>query len=206
MKVFKIPQDTIFRLSHYLRALNYFKNKKEIVSSKEIADFLNISPHQLRKDLSYFGQFGKKGVGYNCSKLIDKIKEILGLDRVWNACIIGFGNLGKALSFYRGFRDQGIFIKFAFDIDKNKINKKYKGLEVYHIDKIEEIIKKNDIKIAIITVPEDEAQKVLDILYNSGIKAILNFAPKRLLAKDDIILKDVDLSLYFSYLTYSIKG
>lgn len=203
----RIPQDAIFRLSIYLRALLYFKEKGEkIISSKKLAEFLKINHHQLRKDLSYFGHFGKKGVGYNCVLLIDKIKGILGLDRNWSAAVVGFGNLGKALSFYKGFREQGIFINVAFDIDKKKINKEYFGVKVYHINLMEKIIKKENIAIAIIAVPKDWAQTIVDRLSSCGIKAILNFAPTYLDVREDIILQHVDLSSQLAYLTYCLKS
>ncbi len=202
----KIPEETIIRLSYYLRALFYFtEENKKVVSSRQLADFLKISPHQLRKDLSYFGQFGKKGVGYSCPKLIDNIKEILGLEREWSACVVGFGNLGRALSFYKGFRDQGICIKAAFDVDKNKQNKTIKDITVYPLEKIKSIIKKQNITIAIITVPKESAKQIAKILYESGIRAILNFAPIKLDVPEEVILKDVDFTCQLTYLTYRLK-
>jgi redox-sensing transcriptional repressor len=189
-----------------LRVLTYLKEeeKKELVSSSEIAHILKMSPHQLRKDLSYFGHFGKKGVGYSVSKLIQNLKEILGLNKKWYACVIGFGNLGKALSFYKGFKDQGIFIKVAFDVNPKKI-KNYSGLKVYPIEKMEEIIKKEKIKIGIVTVPKEVAKEIANKLLKSGIKAIFNFAPIKLDLPKEIILKNVDLSCQLAYLTYRLK-
>jgi redox-sensing transcriptional repressor len=189
-----------------LRVLTYLKEeeKKELVSSSEIAHILKMSPHQLRKDLSYFGHFGKKGVGYSVSKLIQNLKEILGLNKKWYACVIGFGNLGKALSFYKGFKDQGIFIKVAFDVNPKKI-KNYSGLKVYPIEKMEEIIKKEKIKIGIVTVPKEVAKEIANKLLKSGIKAIFNFAPIKLDLPKEIIFKNVDLSCQLAYLTYRLK-
>jgi len=202
----RIPEETIIRLSYYLRVLIYLKEeeRKELVSSSEIAHILKMSPHQLRKDLSYFGHFGKKGVGYSVSKLIQNLKEILGLNKKWYACVIGFGNLGKALSFYKGFKDQGIFIKVAFDVNPKKI-KNYSGLKVYPIEKMEEIIKKEKIKIGIVTVPKDVAKEISNKLLKSGIKAIFNFAPIKLDLPKEIIFKNVDLSCQLAYLTYRLK-
>ena len=202
----KIPEETIIRLSYYLRALFYFmEGNKEIVSSRQLADFLKISHHQLRKDLSYFGHFGKKGVGYSCPKLINNIKEILGLDHQWNACVVGFGNLGRALSFYKGFRGQGVCIKAVFDVDKNKQNKTTKEITAYPLEKIKSVIKKQNIRIAIITVPKESAKQIAKVLYESGIRAILNFAPVRLDVPEDVVLKDVDFTCQLTYLTYRLK-
>jgi redox-sensing transcriptional repressor len=202
----KIPEETIIRLSYYLRVLTYLKEeeKKELVSSSEIANILKISPHQLRKDLSYFGHFGKKGVGYSVSKLIQNLKEILGLDKKWYAAVVGFGNLGRALSFYKGFKDQGIFIKAAFDVNPKKI-KNYPDLKVYSLEKMEEVIKKENIKIGIITVPKEAAKEIANKLLKSGIKAIFNFAPVKLDLPKKVILKNVDLSCQLAYLTYRLK-
>ena len=203
----KVPDQTLIRLSYYLRAINYFLNKnKEVISSKEFADFLNISSHQLRKDLSYFGQFGRKGVGYNLRFLKKKIQDILGLNRTWNACVVGFGNLAKAISFYKGFKEQGVVIKTAFDIDKKKQNRNYAEVKVFPLDKMREVIKRENIKIGIITVPEGEAQKIAERLMRYGIKAILNFAPVKLNLPSYMIIKDVDLSCQFSCLTYHLKN
>lgn len=202
----KIPEETIVRLSYYLRALLYFKEKETpIISSKRLADFLKISHHQLRKDLSYFGQFGRKGVGYSCSKLIESIRDILGLNREWSACVVGFGNLGRALSFYRGFKDEGIIIRAAFDTNENKINKDYPHLKVYPLDKMEKVIKKENIQIGIIAVPKTAAKDVAQRLCECGIKAIFNLAPVKLDLPKEIILKDVDLSCQLTSLTYHLK-
>ncbi len=206
MKKEKVPDQTLIRLSYYLRAANYFINEnKKVVSSRELAEFLRINPHQLRKDLSYFGQFGRKGVGYSLEFLKSKIQHILGLDKKWYACVVGFGNLARALSFYRGFRDQGIVIKVAFDKDPKKVNKEYRGIKVYHIREMGEVIKRGHIEIGIIAVPREEAQMVVDRLVGFGIKAILNFAPLKLNVPSYIVLKDVDLSCQFACLTYYLK-
>ncbi|UCC95175.1 MAG: redox-sensing transcriptional repressor Rex [Candidatus Omnitrophota bacterium] len=202
----KIPEETILRLSHYLRALLYFlEEKKDVVSSRAIAEFLKISPHQLRKDLSYFGHFGKKGVGYSCAQLLEAIKEILGLNRNWYAAVVGFGNLGRALSFYKGFRDQGIFIKVAFDVDEKKTNRMYKGIGIYPLEKMEEVLKREKVQIGIVTVPKEVAEDIASRLSGCGIRAILNFAPLKLNFSHTIIAKDVDLSCQLSYLTYHLK-
>lgn len=202
----KIPEETIIRLSYYLRALSYFQeDKKEVVSSRQLADVLKISHHQLRKDLSYFGHFGKKGVGYSCSKLIESLKDILGLDKEWFACVVGFGNLGKALSFYRGFRDQGICIKAAFDIDRSMFGKTYSSVKVYPLSKMEEVVKKERISIGIITAAKEAARDIANRLCRCGTKAILNFAPIQLDVPSGVIVKDVDLSCQLSALTYCLK-
>jgi len=202
----KIPQEAIIRLGYYLRALNYlFRADKKVVSSRSIAAFLKTNPHQLRKDLSYFGQFGKKGVGYDVEQLIGSIRDILGINKTWYACIVGFGNLAKALSFYQGFNQQGIVIRVGFDVSAKKINKRFGPVQVYPLNKMKAVIKREGIKIGIITVPEEAAQDVADRLVASGIKAILNFAPFKLNLPHQVIVKDVELAGQLFYLTYNLK-
>ncbi|MBU2101873.1 MAG: redox-sensing transcriptional repressor Rex [Candidatus Omnitrophota bacterium] len=201
----KIPEETIVRLSYYLRALIHFKDKEiQVISSRRLADFLNINHHQLRKDLSYFGHFGQKGVGYSCVKLIESIREILGLNQAWHACVVGFGNLGRALSLYRGFKDQGILITTAFDIKEKKI-KEYSHCVVYPLDSMRKVIAAERIRIGIVAVPRDAALDAARRLYACSIRAIFNLAPVKLDLPKDAIVKDVDLSCQLISLTYHLK-
>lgn len=206
MKYRKIPQETIIRLAYYLRALNFFHQEGiKITSSRRLAEILRINPHQVRKDLSFFGQFGKKGVGYNVDTLRDSLREILGLKHRWYACIVGFGNLAKAISLYRGFYEQGIIIKVGFDIVKRKVNKKYGNVYVYHIDEMPRVVKREKISLGIITTPQNVAQEIGEKLVKCGVLGILNFSPIRLKLPPDIVLKDVELAAQLFYLTYHLK-
>lgn len=202
-----IPQETIIRLAYYLRTLNWLvQEKRRVVSSQIIASLSGINSYQLRKDLSYFGQLGKRGVGYEVNRLKEYLEEILGLQKSWFACIVGFGNLAKAISLYKGFYEQGVFIKAGFDIQSSKINKKIAGVQIYHIDDIERVVKKEKIILGIITVPEQFGQDACDRLIKAGVKGILNFSPRRLkVEKEGVILKDVDLTAQILYLTYCLK-
>jgi redox-sensing transcriptional repressor len=202
----RVPPEAIIRLSYYLRALNYFlEEKKEFVSSKDLAEYLNSSAHQVRKDLSYFGNFGKKGIGYSSKILLGRLKSILGLDERWNVCIVGFGNLARALSLYKGFRAQGILIKVVFDVDPKKVGKRFGEIKVYHIKDMERVIRENNIKIGIVAVPQNVAQQTAERLYRCGVKAILNFAPVKLNIPSQVVIKDVDLSCQLAYLTCQLK-
>jgi redox-sensing transcriptional repressor len=203
----RIPQETIIRLSYYLRAAHYFsEDQKEFVSSHDLADYLKLSAHQVRKDFSYFGHFGRKGKGYPVKVLIGKLNEILGLDCQWNACIVGFGNLAKALSLYHGFKTQGIFITLAFDVDSTKTNKQFADLKVYPTQAMERMIKKHTIGIGIITVPDNVAQGVAEKLVRGGVKAILNFAPIKLNLPSRIVVKNIDFSCQLAFLTHRLKN
>ncbi|NQT28015.1 MAG: redox-sensing transcriptional repressor Rex, partial [Candidatus Omnitrophica bacterium] len=170
--------ETIKRLSLYLRNLKSLKEQGiDIVSSRKLTAFLNITPDQFRKDLSFFGGFGKRGVGYNVEKLTEEIENILGVNKERGIVIVGVGKLGTALMGFEGFSKFNIKITSAFDVDKDKVGKEKKGVKIDHINDIGDIVKKNNIKIAIISTPPAVAQEVTERLVSSGIKGTLNFAP-----------------------------
>jgi len=179
MKKMRIPEDSVRRLSRYLRNLRYLiKEGVETISSEELAQDIYVSAAQVRKDLSYFGDFGTRGVGYSVRNLIAEIEEILGLNRKWPLVLVGAGRLGSALLNYRGFEQLGFQFAVAFDNNPNKIGKMVGGVKVEGYSQLEKIIEKNRIKIAVIAVPEAAAQEVTDRLVKAGIKAILNFGKK----------------------------
>lgn len=203
----KIPRNTITRLSLYLRELTRLDQEgKKSISSSDLAELTDLTDTQVRKDLSYFGQFGISGTGYEVHPLKEAIKNILGKDRVLEVILVGAGNLGSALLSYPGFRGQGFVIKAAFDIDTRKINQKTSEIDIYDIEKAHDFIKKEKIKIAILAVPAFSAQKITDMLVHSGIKCILNFAPIVLKANEDILVSNVDLSRELEMLSYFIKS
>jgi len=194
----RIPDATISRLNLYLRSLKDFsKDNEEItVSSKQLAKELSINPNQVRKDLSYFGQFGQRGIGYRAKDLIKDITDILGLNKKWNVCLCGLGNLGTALISYRGFKKEGLNVTAVFERDPAKIGRKINNIRVFSVEQIRKVIRDKDIEIGIITVPADAAQGIADKLISAGIKAILNFAPVKLTTpKEKVKLREVDLSI-----------
>ena len=200
----KIPSSAISRISLYYRAVLSMK-EAVVMSSEDIASLAGLSAAQVRKDLAYFGQFGTPGRGYSADFLKKELKKILGIDREWGVAIVGVGNLGSALMAYRGFKRQGFNIKHAFDNDAKKVNKIKQGIRVRSISELERIIKSEKISIAIVAVPHDSAQDVIDRLIDSGIKAILNFAPKRVKAPESIELLNIDLSMELERLTYFLQ-
>ncbi|SHE52464.1 redox-sensing transcriptional repressor [Marinitoga hydrogenitolerans DSM 16785] len=206
MKNPKIPKPTIKRLAMYYRCL---ENKKSMglqkTSSKELAESLHIKASQIRKDLSYFGEFGKRGVGYDIDKLQSSIKTILGLNKKWNVAVIGVGNLGSAIANYTGLEKNGFFIKAGFDKDKTKIGTQISaGVLVYDMKDISKVCTEKNIEIAILTVPAEVAQKVADQLVKTGIKGILNFAPTSLTLPENIAVENVDFTISLKALTYDI--
>jgi len=206
LKKFKIPDATIGRLSLYSRYLAEADEKGiSTVSSQNIAQATGVTPAQVRKDLAYFGEFGTRGVGYNSRELYNYIMKILGLDKRWSVAIIGAGNLGRALTQYKGFQQRGFDVKCIFDNDPKKIGKKLANVEIYSIDSLEEKVKELNIYLGIIAVPAPVAQEVADKLVKAGIKGIINFAPINITVDDNVILRRVDLAAQLEYLTYYLE-
>ena len=198
--------ETIRRLSLYLRNLKRLKEQDiDIISSDKLTKFLNVTPAQFRKDLSFFGGFGKRGVGYNVERLTEEIENILGVNKEWAIAIVGVGKLGMALLGFEGFSKFNIKVTFAFDIDKDKIGKARKGIKINHIRQIKDIIKENNIKVAIISTPPEAAQGVADQLASSGIKGILNFAPIVLKVPQTVSVSNVDMACELESLIFLTK-
>jgi len=205
-----VPSVTINRLSICHRCLeklieNIDKRKPKYISSSEIAEMTGINPAQIRKDLDYFGEFGKRGIGYPLIDLIRELKKILGLDRKWSVIITGAGNLCKALIKYKGFQKRGFIIKGIFDNNPSKIGKQLDHIFIYDIKEIEKFIQAENINIGILVVPADSAQEVANKMVAGGIKAILNFAPIHILLPPEIKIHNVDLSIEFEGLTYYLS-
>src|SRR6056297_284776 len=202
-----IPSATIERLPLYYRCLDKMATfeETEVVSSKNLGGRLGIPSTQVRKDLSYYGEFGRRGVGYNVEDLKKSIGKILGVDKKWPAILIGAGNLGRALINYTGFSKIGLEISDIFDNDLNKIGNRVGSIQVKSVNKLEETINEKDINLAIITVPSDPAQEVVDEIIEYGIKAIWNFSPTRLYVPDDIFVRNEDLAVGIVSLIYHLS-
>jgi len=210
LKKKNIPPITINRLSIYHRCLEKIietekKEEFKIISSFKIAEMTGINSAQIRKDLAYFGEFGKRGLGYPIIDLSRELKKILGLNKKWSVIIAGAGNLGKALVKYKGFQKRGFIIKGIFDNNPSKIGKKFDHIFIYDIKEIEKFIPAENINIGIIVVPADSAQEVADKMVAGGIKAILNFAPIHIVIPPEIKIHNVDLSIEFEGLTYYLN-
>ena len=207
MKIVKIPEATIGRLSFYSRFLSKLeKDGIETVSSGDIAKGIAGNSAQVRKDFAYFGGFGKRGVGYNVADLNRNIKEILGLNREWKAVIIGMGNLGKALAYYHGFAARGFNIIGLFDNDPSLQGTKINTLEIRDAAKLEEFLDKNQVDIAILTLPAESVQFIADRVMKKGVKGILNFAPTVVSANNNVQIRNVDLSVNLEILSYNLNS
>jgi len=201
----KISESTIHRLSLYYRVLSILeKENYDTVSSKELAKREKLTPAQVRKDLSFFGSFGTRGLGYPVNELKKRIASILGLDRNWNVALIGVGNIGSALVGYKEFQRQGFQIKVIFDNDQRKIASNHKGIIVSDIKNLEQDLRANNIDIVIVAVPSTVAQYIVDDVVKAGIKAILNFAPINLKVPDDVYLRNENMSVELEYLSFSL--
>ena len=205
MKTLKIPEATIIRLSVYSRHLTEVDRKGIITtSSGDIAEGVGVSPAQVRKDLAYFGEFGTRGVGYNVKDLRQHILRILGLSVDWSVCLVGAGNLGLALSTYKGFRERGFIITSIFDSDPKKVGTMIGNVEVLPINQLQEAGKQNRTQIGIVAVPAAAAQEIVDQLIEMKVKAILNFAPVVLNVPPEIELRNVDLAVNLEVLTFNV--
>ena len=164
-----------------------------------------MTPAQIRKDLSYFGRFGKQGRGYDVASLEQRLRSILGLDRAWNTTVIGMGRLRRAVVSYPGFAPEGFNIVAAFDADDDIVGQTISGLDVQAISVLAKIVKEKDIKIGIVTVPVDHAQEVIDALVDAGIKSILNYAPLSPQVPEGVTIRGIDPVLSLQSMTYYIR-
>lgn len=201
-----ISMAVIRRLPKYYRYLGDLIDKDvQRISSKELSDIIGFTASQIRQDLNNFGGFGQQGYGYNIEALHEEIGKILGLDRAYNAILIGAGNLGQAIANYSGFRKAGFEIKALFDANPKIIGLKIRDFEILDSDDMEDFIKENSVDIAILCVPKNGAQELADRLVKSGIKGIWNFAPMDLNVPSDIIVESVNLTESLFTLSYLMK-
>jgi len=203
MNADKIPDIIIGRLPVYLRALQRMaENGIKTTSSQELGERVGISAAQIRKDVSQFGEFGKQGTGYSISFLIDKLREILNVNRMWDVAIIGAGDMGHALARYQGFTNRGFRVVMIFDNDPAKIGQKVGDFTIEDIAKLVDRIRSAKIKMAMITVPASAAQAVADKLIQAGVKAILNYAPISINVPDNVHVQHIDPATHLQRMTY----
>lgn len=200
------PKAVVGRVSLYLRQLEAFqKQGATTVSSSQLGASLAIHDAQVRKDLAFFGQFGYPGIGYRIEELGAALRHILGIDREWPLALVGLGNLGRALLRFRGFRDRGFRIVALFDNDPHKIGQAFDGMVVKPVDALAGAVAEQDITLAILSVPGDVAQLVVDQLVARGILGIFNFAPTPLTVPPHVSVVAVDLSVQLEHLAYKTQ-
>lgn len=200
----QVSELTAGRLSVYLRCLNTLDAAGvKTISSKTLAEQFHLNAAQIRKDLAYFGEFGVRGVGYYVKELRRHLRQILGLDRTVRVAILGAGNLGLALADYPGFRQEGFAIVSLFDTERSKIGRRSKaGVRIYSMSEFRSVARKEAIDIAVVAVPAESAQSVVNTAVQAGIKAILNFSPGTLRVAPGIKIKNVDLTVSMESLSF----
>jgi redox-sensing transcriptional repressor len=203
----RIAESTVRRLSIYLRFLEEFEGRGlATVSSEELARRGGTTSAQVRKDLSFFGSFGKRGLGYSVPELATSLRAILGLGRDWRVVIIGAGKIGAALAQYRGFRQRGFRIIAAYDSNPDKVGRPLEGIEVRDISRLESDVAAEQPDIAVIAIPSEGAQTVLDRVVKAGVKAVLNFAPVQLNAPADVTVKTVNMAMELEGLSFALTN
>jgi redox-sensing transcriptional repressor len=200
-----IPNPAVRRLSLYLRQLEAFRRKdRRTISSKQLGESLGLTDAQVRKDLAYFGQFGHPGIGYKVDDLISEVRRILGTDKTWNVLLVGAGNLGRALSAYRGFEAKGFRLVAVFDKDPTKVGRRLGPFTIQALSDAPDTIAKQNIRLAMLAVPAEEAQTVADELIDAGVRGLLNFAPVSITVPSHVALNAVDLAVQLEQLSFQV--
>lgn len=196
----------IDRLPVYARALTDLEAQgRDVVSSQELGTVLGVTPAQIRKDLSYFGRFGKQGRGYNVQRLAQELRQILGLDRQWSMILIGVGHLGQAILTYDGFQPQGFIIVEAFDSDPGLVGKRVGGITVRHTSELSAYLAERQVDIGIVAVPAIAAADIISTLVEGGVRSILNYAPTSVAVPSGVEIKNIDPVLALQSMTFYLK-
>lgn len=197
------PDVVVRRLPLYARTLAYLQQEGiKSVSSQELGARINVTAAQIRKDLSYFGQLGKQGIGYNVDELLQHINRILGLSQQWNVVLVGVGPLGQAIARYSGFSDKGIHIVGLFDVDPRKVGTEFAGVGVRHVNELADVAREQNVRMAIVAVSADHAQEVVNLLVKAGVEAILNYAPVIVQVPQGVWVRHIDPVSLLHSMTY----
>ncbi len=197
------PDVVVRRLPLYARTLAYLQAQGVAsVSSQDLGTLINVTAAQIRKDLSYFGQLGKQGIGYNVDELLQHINTILGLSQDWNVVLVGVGQLGQAIARYSGFAERGIHIVGLFDADPNKVGTELAGLTIRDVREIGTVVRNEQVRMAIVAVSAAQAQDVVDMLVAAGVEAILNYAPVNVRTPEGVWVRHIDPVSLLHSMTY----
>ena len=198
-----VPEVVVSRLPQYLRILNQLlEDGTLVVSSQQLGEKLQVTPAQIRKDLSYFGRFGKQGRGYSVYHLLERLKLILGINSFWNVAVVGVGRLGRAILSYPGFTPDGFNIVAAFDANPDVVGETIAGLTVKALDQMDDEVSSKKISIAIVAVPTEHTQGVVDRLVACGVRGVLNYAPISPQVRDGVRVRNIDPVLSLQSMTY----
>ena len=203
----RISESTIRRLSHYYRVLEELDAEGgRVVSSHRLAEREGVTSAQVRKDLSYFGSFGRRGLGYSVPHLRTEIRTILGLDKHWRVVVVGAGHIGSALIAYRGFSEQGFEVVAVLDRDPARIGQRVGSVVVEDIARLAEVVTREHLEIGVLATPAASAQEVADAMVAAGIRGILNFAPRKLHTPAHVAVRNVDMTLEFESLSFTLAA
>ena len=202
-----ISESTVRRLSVYLRSLEeHARRGLQTISSEELANLGGTTSAQVRKDLSLFGSFGTRGLGYPVPELAERLRDILGLGREWKVVIVGAGKIGAALARYQGFQQRGFHVVAVYDTDARKIGTRWDALSVRDVRSLEADARRDKPDIAVLAVPAEHAQAVLDQLVRAGFRAVLNFAPARLDAPPGVTVRTVNMAMELEGLSFALAN
>jgi len=202
-----VPDSAVRRLSVYLRQLEQLAAADvECVSSQQLAEYMKVGAAQVRRDLTLFGQFGRRGIGYDVNDLIEQLRMILGTQTTWNMIVVGAGPLSRALLRYPGFARRGFNIVAAFDIDPKKIGRRIGDVRVYHIDKLKSIVARYDVRLAILAMPDEAAQENAARLTEAGVEGILNFATTGVETPPGVYINQVDITANLEQLSFLVSN
>ena len=203
----RIAESTVRRLSLYLSFLEDRERERvATISSDELAHLGGTTSAQVRKDLSLFGSFGKRGLGYSVAELKQKLREILGLEKQWRVCIIGAGKIGAALARYSGFAERGFIIAAVYDSDPSKIGKRWESLTIRDVSNLAKDAASEHFDIAVLATPPENAPEVVKVIVHAGIKAILNFAPTQLNVPSDVTVRAVNMAIELEGLSFALSN
>jgi len=203
----KISASTVRRLSFYLRFLEEFERAGlETVSSEELAKRGSTTAAQVRKDLSLFGSFGKRGLGYQVRELSETLRGILGIGRTWRVALVGAGRIGSALFEYGDFRRRGFSIVAVLDSDTQKVGTTWGDVQITAVTELEHVLAERSVEIVILAVPAHAVQPMVDRVVSAGVKAVLNFAPTQLKVPADVVVQDVNMSMELEALSFALSG
>lgn len=201
----QISESTVRRLSHYYRVLEEVEAEgKRVISSRRLAEREGVTSAQVRKDLSCFGSFGRRGLGYDVAHLREEIRAILGLERRWRVAVVGAGNVGAALLAYRGFEKQGFDVVAVFDREPSRIGVRLGTHVVQDVAALSAVAAREQVEIGVIATPVRAAQEVADLLVAAGVRGILNFAPRKLFVPPHVALRTVDMAMEFESLSFAL--
>ncbi|MDA0733113.1 MAG: redox-sensing transcriptional repressor Rex [Chloroflexi bacterium] len=202
-----VPEVVVGRLPQYVRVLKeLLSDGVEVANSQQLGQQLQVTPAQIRKDLSYFGRFGKQGRGYSVRRLLDELQQILGLNEQWNVVVVGVGRLGKAILSYPGFTPDGFHIVAALDNNPSLIGQEVEGVKVRAVEELDAVVKAQNITIAVVAVPVRFTQQVIDKLVECGIRAILNYAPTSPQVPESVKIRSIDPVLSLQSMTYYLTN